>query len=138
MHTNVQKVLRSSPPMSTLGWFTTWEGLSSQPLLTSRVLQVTLREIDLVKGSKTSPIILPTTRGSLSLGMVDKAYTNLEEVICQYTKNIRLLKFMSFNRYLYFKLHSIFFSFCTTEGSAFFLFHFKKLLFFLLDFFDSQ
>jgi hypothetical protein len=60
----------SDPPTSTLGWCTTMEGFSSQPLDTVLLPKLTLRLVVRTKGSSTSPTTLPTTSGSLTLSLL--------------------------------------------------------------------
>lgn len=64
-YTSVKKDLKSPPPISTLGHVVTVEGMSSWPLWTCFLLYVTVIFVLGVKESRTSPMTLPITSGSV-------------------------------------------------------------------------
>lgn len=60
-------MLKSSPPMSTLGLLAIAEGLNSAPLTTVLPLYVIRIGTDLLNESTTSPITRPLTNGSVDM-----------------------------------------------------------------------
>lgn len=71
-NTSVKKVLKSPPWTSTLGLEETAEGKSSWPLQTNLLLKVIDIFIVGLNESRTSPITLPTIRGSKLLAILIK------------------------------------------------------------------